>query len=759
MARETNTALNRKLADWFHKISHGEIKLPRFQRFQAWDHGRITSLLETIFYDRPLGITLLLEVNKEESFPSRFMATAPKVNGRVTELLLDGQQRLTALWRSMNDNYENGTYFVYLPEFDRTEDSIESETMMVYRQWRYFKKERGRWYPLWAHDPVQCFQRGLVPMRLFNPLDISNEINTWIDGALSFLDVQDDVSAEEELKAFKKKVNTKERLTNHIRDLREIVKHYNLPHLSLPSNTPKDIALDVFINMNTNTKPLSTYDIIVAEVESAKEESLHALIEHLNTGYPEVRDLFSTEDLVLTTSALMQNKLPNNSGMLNMDKSIMVDNWDKMELGLHRMAQFLKAEGVLTKQILPTNAVLAVIAALYTLIPEKLDGRGKAEILLRKYLWSSFFTDRYESNASDRAYRDYVTLSNILLGRNKNDETKYLESDVPVLNRQLFPLADIDYLIRVSWPKRQNIKARGIICLASRLGARDFADDQHLNIKNIANRDYHHIFPKKFLEDIDVNPDLALNCALISSSTNKSIGAKNPFNYIQEKYEVFDNQMMVHRLSSHLIPVNPLKVEVGTNMDSPTIALKYEEFLRERAHIVSNAVKQLCDGHHITVDSIFGVEAKKAPDLTTFNDRISSIELAIRSLLVQKIDNNISYKKISDVISEKTVYNAVKKYESRLKKNPQLEREEPITLSTVINYLTLSEYKDIIISRRLWHLFEPIFNSKVYVEDRFSKLATCRNLIRHDNYMSELERRDGEASVIWFNEKLKDYIA
>ena len=42
--------------------------------------------------------------------------------------------------------------------------------------------------------------------------------------------------------------------------------HYNLPFLGLPSSTTKDTALEVFINMNTNSKPLSQYDIIVAEI-------------------------------------------------------------------------------------------------------------------------------------------------------------------------------------------------------------------------------------------------------------------------------------------------------------------------------------------------------------------------------------------------------------------------------------------------------------------------------------------------------------
>jgi uncharacterized protein with ParB-like and HNH nuclease domain len=105
-------ARNQILSDWYGKIKRAEIKLPRFQRFEAWDRSRICSLIEAVIRNLPLGITLILEVGDEEKFISRFLATAPEGNGRVHEHLLDGQQRLTALWRIFHNNYELETYFI-----------------------------------------------------------------------------------------------------------------------------------------------------------------------------------------------------------------------------------------------------------------------------------------------------------------------------------------------------------------------------------------------------------------------------------------------------------------------------------------------------------------------------------------------------------------------------------------------------------------------------------------------------------------------
>lgn len=115
-------ARNRDLDVWYGKIKHSEIKLPRFQRFEAWDRHRICSLIETVIHNLPLRITLVLEVGVEEKFISRFLRTAPKKeDSHVSEHLLDGQQRLTALWRAFHNNYENETYFIYLKEFNRYE--------------------------------------------------------------------------------------------------------------------------------------------------------------------------------------------------------------------------------------------------------------------------------------------------------------------------------------------------------------------------------------------------------------------------------------------------------------------------------------------------------------------------------------------------------------------------------------------------------------------------------------------------------------
>jgi hypothetical protein len=463
-------ASNRKIEDWYNSIKRGEIKLPRFQRFEAWDRHRIASLVQTIINNLPLGITLVLNVGDEEQFISRYLKTAPETGGRIYEHLLDGQQRLTALWRVFHNNYEGETFFVYLEEFDRYDKDEERDNLTIYCRNRWISK-KGEHRPLWCDQPSGCLQRGFIPTQLLRPGDMQQEIDEWINAATAPLEPED--PTKEQLKSF---YELKNRLSGRITELRAIVANYNLPYLSLPASTDKSVALDVFINMNTNSKPLLQYDIIVAEVESVMERSLHDLESELDARQPEVARYADLSNLILTTSALLQGHLPNQKGAWDMDKTKLVENWPELEKCLSQMVVFLSGEGIFDADRLPTNAVLAPIAALYSLIPDSGDKRGTDELLLKKYFWYACFTDRYENATATYAYSDFNALKAVIRGERD-------ASDTPIFKEH--QLADTEEIFAAEWPKRQTTRGRAVLAVLCRLGARDFATGQPMNANNV----------------------------------------------------------------------------------------------------------------------------------------------------------------------------------------------------------------------------------------------------------------------------------
>jgi len=611
--QQSSKAQDRTLGVWFQAIQQGQVKLPRFQRYEAWDRGRITSFLNTIINNLPVGVTLALDVAGEEKFISRYIVSAdPALPGTVTQHLLDGQQRLTAFWRAMHNNYEFEDYFIYLPRFDQQWN--HSDEIEVYCQGRWTNKKGSR-RPVWADHPAKCLERGLFPIDLLCPGDKATAVDEWIKTAtLGLKPSKDDPDAFEKLESY---TAIKESLKQEINTLRERVTHFNLPYLSLPSNTPKDVALQVFINMNTNSKPLSLYDIIVAEVESVAGKSLHDLEEHLVSKCPKAARFGDVRNLILATSALLQEKTPNNKGMVEMDKQILLDNWEKLEHGLERMANLLESQGVFDEARLPTSNVLAVVAAAYELVPEHGDFVAKAEKLLRAYLWSSFFTDRYENSAASRAYADFIGVKDKHRGikafLSTPDFDEKALSEVPVFNRKEHELADVDALMAAGRPKKMGIEARGILAVSNYFGAHDFADSKPASFESIQKREYHHIFPDALLSEAGIDSYYALNCALITWKTNRIIGRKDPLDYLKERVQWADELAVSNRLKTHLVSFDLLSKAHYQGLDGEALKTKLEadfrEFMRDRAKLVHKAVVRLAAGEQPSLDSIWAASS------------------------------------------------------------------------------------------------------------------------------------------------------
>lgn len=268
-------AYDRELTEWYNCIKAGKIKLPRFQRYEAWDRKRITSLLSVMVNDLPLGITLILRIGDKPQFIDRYIETAPQTENNVNEHLLDGQQRLTAFWRLMQNNYSGETYYVYIPQWDNDKRPPNEDEITGFCQPRW--KRDNTLYPVWADDPKICFNKGLLPSNLLKPEPVDSDINSWINKALDIQKPDNNEKDFEKLSDYTFKLEQKEKVQRIITELREIIAHYNLPFLQLNSTVHKETALNVFINMNTNSKPLSTYDIVVAEIESETGESSMSL--------------------------------------------------------------------------------------------------------------------------------------------------------------------------------------------------------------------------------------------------------------------------------------------------------------------------------------------------------------------------------------------------------------------------------------------------------------------------------------------------
>lgn len=552
-------ARDRSLKDWFTRIRTHQTVLPRFQRFEAWENSNVSLLFNTILRGLPVGAALVLEIGNEEPFISRTLKGAPETGERVTEHLLDGQQRLTALWRGLNNNYDDRTYFLNLRLDEETGHPCFVDSIS---RWR--KEGDPNLRPVWANKPKDQWERRRIPLEMLAPdLDAQPRFRKWLKEAI--------VDGDE-----------REKVSDEVVAIRESLASFNLPFMSLPVTTKKETALDVFIKMNTSAAPLSIYDILVAQVEAGMGKSLHDLVAETRRACPLIVSYYPPEELGLYAGALLQGRAPTNATYLSKDFGPqMVANWETFLRGVVRAVQFLEQERIFDAARLPSDVVVPVLVALWGLAPSGLDAEGRTRTLLRKYLWRAFFSDRYEKSTNSRSLIDFNELKQIMCERATLTPT--------IFDEQQHSLPQPELLLTAGWPVRKDRQARAILAVALKAGGYDLADGSEATRASLTNREYHHLFPVAHLSRQGVPDDgiyLSLNCALVTWSTNRNISDKKPERYLAERREGTDlgEKEVRSRLESHLIPFEEM------------VAGDYGAFLMARAKLVHAKMLELCAG-------------------------------------------------------------------------------------------------------------------------------------------------------------------
>ena len=230
--------------------------------------------------------------------------------------------------------------------------------------------------------------------------------------------------------------------------------------------------------------------------------------------------------------------------------------------------------------------------------------------MLRIFLWRAFLTSRYEQSSTTSALQDYRGLRRIL-----TEDTG--EDAVPILNEESYPSPTLEMVLQADWPKRKSILGRGLLALMLKAGAEDLADGARATVASITSKDhpreYHHLFPASTLEDAEV-PDeqvyRALNCALITWRTNRTISNKDPIAYLKERADnsALGEAELHRRLRTHLIPYGALAVGYqGLSDEDRRSRVKddYAKFIEARAAVLSAAAQRACAGQPMELSELF----------------------------------------------------------------------------------------------------------------------------------------------------------
>ena len=337
---------------------------------------------------------------------------------------------------------------------------------------------------------------------------------------------------------------------------------------------------------------------------------LHEHVDASAAAVPRASDYADLPSLVLDVVALRQDRVPSQAGYRGIDYTRMLAEWDSVVNGIRGMVTFLEDESIFDEQRVPSYTAIPIITAIWEYLPTHPDQLGNARHLLKKYLWHAFLTSRYEQSSTTNALQDYRGLRRILTeGAN--------EHAVPILNEESYPPPTREMVLQADWPKRQSILGRGLLVLTLKAGAEDLADGARATVASITSknhpREYHHLFPVSTLEDAEVLDEQvyrALNCALITWRTNRTISKKDPVDYLKERADnsTLGETELRRRLRTHLIPYGALAVGYqGLPDEERRVRVKndYIAFIGARAIVLSEAAQRACAGQSIELSELF----------------------------------------------------------------------------------------------------------------------------------------------------------
>jgi hypothetical protein len=537
------------LFELLKKCDNGELQLPDFQRSWVWDEDRIKSLIASISRAFPVGALMTLETGGDVNFKPRLIEGAPEKAKTVepTQLLLDGQQRMTSL------------YQVTLR--GQVVKTITPKKRDVER-WFYIDIEK-------ALDPLIDREDAIlsIPADKMIRSDFNRSIDTdYSSTELEFENLVFPLSRAFDGMAWQMEFVTWANANGRMPELWPTIQKfytevlanftgYHVPVITLDKTTTKEAVCTVFEKVNTGGKPLDAFELVTAIYaadghelrkdwygEGRDNKGRHGrfinaqrladaekgiLANVANTDFLHVISLFHTRELRWAAEAEGKEgkDLPQVTGkreaLLNLPLSAYKKYQDLAEQGFLKAAKFLFTQRVYRLFDLPYQTQIIPLAAILAAIGDAWELEANRDKLQRWY-WCGVLGELYGSAVESRISRDFLEVPAWVGG-----------GKIPATVSEASFRPDRLKTMRM----RLSAAYKGVNALLMRERAKDFRSGQEFDHAVFfgENVDIHHIFPKKWCEDNKIKPDVydsIINKTPLSDRTNRIIGGVAPSSYL-----------------------------------------------------------------------------------------------------------------------------------------------------------------------------------------------------------------------------------
>lgn len=389
--RETSGTLGRdfRIAELLEAIHAGSVVLPEFQRDFDWGDDRVIQLLATITRRWPAGSLLLQVVSGPTFFRMRGFDGGPEVQQeRVRYAVLDGQQRLTALYHAV---YDTGPYiYAVRAKALHPEASIDEleENIASFRRDAWDSKFRGGeftpsadWIPFYAvRSPVDFF--------MWRD-EVASQSSAYPDSDLALT------------------------LSDAYRHGLESFHTYQLPAVLVEDDLEPAAIARIFERVNRGGLTLSAFDLMVAKTFESGW-NLRDKWSEAKANRPILEEFFGEDGMpAIRVIALKQRDSVRERDVLGLTGLAVRTDWEAAVAATADALDFLVNHcGVVNPRWLPYGGMVITLASLAL----EVDLFEHKRLLLQWFL-SRAFALRYEVAANTVTVEEYHHLRNRVQGR------------------------------------------------------------------------------------------------------------------------------------------------------------------------------------------------------------------------------------------------------------------------------------------------------------------------------------------------------
>lgn len=476
--------------------------------------------------------------------------------------------------------------------------------------------------------------------------------------------------------------------------------------------------VDIFTRINETGRKLSLVAKMVARCWGYGFD-IRRKLDEFYTRFPQLEEIREETLLQAASVILNHRRCRTNDILKGTDIGVLAQDWEQIIEAFTLALEFLRNKiKIKNLRYLPFDSVLVPLA--YFHYHQHNPSRAQLD-QLERWFWKACLSNRYSASAQTNIEEDCHYFDKILAG-----ET--VEFPYPI-DWESFQarVIDQDYNLR-------NAFCKTILSLYSYKEPKSFKDGRDIDISGSLSGYYkhhlHHLFPRKFLERQDSmayrQVDSIVNIAFSPAITNLEMSDTAPSEYIQQF--INENPQLESILPSHFI--GELK-EFGLTENN------FEQFLKARAAAIEAAFKDL-----------LGLRSKSEQQFETDPSApVDLIEAKLRDLILEKLSEEFGETFWEDAVPVDVRAAVKRKIDEHLRAHPY-DAGGLATAEAKSSYLDVMDYAKIISTN--WELFEEQFHSRGELDRHFLALKNYRNSIKHNRELNPVEKRTGEAAVLWF---------